>query len=63
MKIICNKKEFAELVRGCYENSTNNESCECCLFLEACSRGYTTGTGDIITGIEDICVIVDEEER
>lgn len=57
MKIICNQKEFAALVRECYR-STRDGSCCGCLFCPVCSGGADLIDEDkFMTRIEDICDI------
>lgn len=59
MKIICNKSEFAMLVRKCaYEHQTND--CQNCLFFNVCSETNAIDYQfEIMSSIEDICTIED----
>lgn len=59
MKIICNKSEFAMLVRNCaYEHQTND--CQNCLFSDVCSETNAIDYQfEIMSRIEDICTIED----
>lgn len=60
MKIICNKKEYAALVRGCQESEYGRygASCSGCVFARVCSQGnIERDDGDVMTHIEDICEI------
>lgn len=59
MKIICNKKEFAELVRNC-DGTLFNDGCNCCVFVGLCSQGCSLDTSGM-DFIEDICEISVEE--
>ena len=59
MKIICNKKEFAELVRNC-ECTLSNDGCNACVFVGLCSQGCSVAR-DGMDFIEDICEISVEE--
>ena len=57
MKIICDQKEFAALVRECYR-STRDGSCYGCLFASICTAGNEPMCEDqIMSRIEDICDI------
>lgn len=57
MKIICNKKEFAALVRECYRGARDG-SCVGCLFAAVCTAGREQMYEDqVMTRIEDICEI------
>ena len=57
MKIICNKKEFAALVRECFR-STRDGSCCGCLFSPICTAGSEPMYDDqVMSRIEDICEI------
>ena len=53
MKIICDKYEFALLVRECQLCDSQNE-CSGCLFNAICTRT------DEMNCVEDICEIVTE---
>lgn len=59
MKIICNKSEFAMLVRNCaYEHQTND--CQNCWFSNICSETNAIDYQfEIMSSIEDICTIED----
>ena len=60
MKILCDKDEFALLVRECANNSmnvTNGKVCDGCLFCGICDTSIGEHFG-IMTVIEDICEIV-----
>ena len=59
MKIICNKSEFAMLVRSCaYEHQSND--CQNCLFSDVCSETNAIDYQfEIMSRIEDICTIED----
>ena len=57
MKITCNKKEFAALVRECYRAARDGSCCGC-LFSPVCTSGSDPVYDDqIMTRIEDICEI------
>lgn len=61
MKIYCDKNEFAKLVRSCAfitgrYNGTDN-ACSKCVFSAVCSREDKMTDGDVMSVIEDICVI------
>ena len=53
MKILCDKNEFALLVRNC-QKAEFNTLCDSCVFFDLCSDT------DAIHRIEDICEIVTE---
>ena len=58
MKIICNKYEFAMLIRNCNYDKCFDD-CKNCWFQQICSEmNATTGT-EIMSRIEDICAIED----
>lgn len=59
MKIVCNKSEFAMLVRNCaYEHQAND--CQNCLFYNVCSETNAIDYQfEIMSSIEDICTIED----
>lgn len=60
MKIICNKSEFAMLIRNCqYDKSF--EDCKNCWFQKMCSKMNAMMEMEIMSGIEDICTIEDGE--
>lgn len=59
MKIICNKKEFVELVRNC-EYALHNDGCNICVFSGLCSQGCSLDRG-CMDFIEDICEFSLEE--
>lgn len=56
MKIICNKREFAQLVREC-ANVSNNEKCHGCIFAPICTQGGDALYDEIMVRIEDICEV------
>ena len=57
MKIVCNKEEFAALIRQCYR-STRDCSCDGCPFSPICTSGCDQTYDDqIMSRIEDICEI------
>lgn len=57
MKIVCNQKEFAALVRECYR-CAREEYCTGCPFASICTAGNEPVYEDqIMTRIEDICEI------
>lgn len=57
MKIICNQKEFAALVRMCYRSAMDHR-CDGCPFGGVCTAGGEPMYDDQIMGrIEDICEI------
>ena len=57
MKIICNKQEFAALVRSCM-GSARFEACVGCPFASICTAGGEIQFEDQkMTRIEDICEI------
>lgn len=51
MKIICTKKELAELIRACYVGNENGERCPSCVLCAACSRVSSE------TPLEDMCEV------
>lgn len=55
MKIVCNKNEFALLVRAC-ECNIISDTCNGCLFFGLCCAPEAA-----IDGVEEICEISDEE--
>ena len=60
MKILCDKEEFALLVRECASTSmnvTNGKACDGCLFCGFCDTSLKEPFG-FMAGIEDICEIV-----
>lgn len=59
MKIVCDKHEFSTLVRCC-QCTEEYGDCTDCLVSGLCRNGSANDKG-IITGIEDICEIVNEE--
>ena len=59
MKIICNKKEFVELVRSC-EGTLLSDACNYCAFSGLCSQGCSLDTRGM-DFIEDICEFPLEE--
>lgn len=61
MKIICNKDEFAMLVRSC-STSSREEHCCGCIFAPVCSQDHEMSDDcEIMVGIEDICEIAGDE--
>ena len=55
MKIICNKNEFAALIRQCYQSARD---CGCCIFSPVCTSGCEQTYDDqIMSRVEDICEI------
>ena len=57
MKILCNQKEFAALVRECYRCARDG-SCDGCPFASICTSGGEPMYDDhIMSRIEDICEI------
>lgn len=57
MKIICNKEEFASLVRNCLLGA-RYEACAGCPFRGVCSAGGEPVYDEhIMSRIEDICEI------
>lgn len=57
MKILCNKDEFAALVRQCYRCARDN-SCDGCLFASVCTSGREAMYEDqIMSRIDDICEV------
>ena len=58
MKIVCNKNEFAELVRSCVRASSVYNGCSSCVFATLCTQGGDPTDNEIMCVIEDICEIV-----
>ena len=58
MKIICNKDEFAMLVRFCERYEYEN-ACRGCLFECVCTKGEELCEGAWMSRIEDVCEIGD----
>lgn len=58
MKIICNKMEFAQLVRNCAW-SHDNEGCCGCIFITMCSGVDQPDGSELMESIEDICEVKD----
>lgn len=57
MKIVCNKSEFAMLVRNC-QRSRVEDGCCGCIFGYFCSQGTEfVDEDDVMDKIEDICEI------
>lgn len=58
MKIVCNKNEFAALVRSCVSAETL-DTCRGCFFTDMCATGsnYEEGVVFEMNGIEDICEV------
>lgn len=58
MKIICDKSEFATLIRNCqYEKCF--EDCKNCWFQQICSEMDIIKEPKIMSSVEDICTIED----
>lgn len=60
MKIICNKEDFATLVRSCV-SSYHFENCCGCVLYAFCSRYQELDELDIMRSIEEICEISEKE--
>ena len=60
MKIICTKDEFAFLVRNCWHDYADEE-CNNCWFCAICSQMNAVSETEIMSCIDDICVIEDGE--
>ena len=60
MKIICNKSEFAMLIRNCQYGKCFEE-CKNCWFQQICSEMNEMTETEIMSSIEDICTIEDGE--
>lgn len=58
MKIICNKKEFARLVRICAKNAEEYD-CKGCSFFEICAEQF--GTAGDPEKFHEFCEIVEED--
>lgn len=58
MKIICNKSEFAMLIRNCQYDKCF-EDCKNCWFQHICSEMNAMTEPEIMSRIEDICTIED----
>ena len=56
MKLICNKEEFATLIRSCLSGNAF-ESCCGCAFTPFCSQFREMEEDDYMKNIEDICEI------
>lgn len=56
MKLVCDKEEFARLVRLCTLNEVEN-TCRGCMFCGLCATGNEPGPGVIMSRIEDICIV------
>ena len=52
MKIICNKKEYGEMIVNC----ANSQSCADCILYDICD--ITEGTINLV----NLCIIREEEE-
>lgn len=59
MKIICNTREFALLVRICAE-SEREDGCRGCTFQAFCSTGSTIDDVYEMSCIEDLCEVRDD---
>ena len=58
MKIVCNQREFAALVRSCAGVCASvYTSCSGCVFSGVCTQGGDPADGDIMFSVEDICEI------
>lgn len=63
MKIVCNKSEFAKLVRNCEKSSGSGyATCSGCVFSSVCSQAGEPEMHDVMCVIEDICEIVSDGE-
>ena len=60
MKILCDKDEFAMLVRGCVYGKRDGQCCGC-VFACVCSQESEPTETDVMCTIDDICEIVSEE--
>jgi hypothetical protein len=60
VKIICTKEEFALLVRNCWHDYADEE-CKSCWFCAICSQMNAVSETEIMSCIDDICVIEDGE--
>ena len=58
MKIICNKSEFAILIRNCNDDKCV-EDCKNCWYKQICSEMNAMTEHEIMSSIEDICTIED----
>lgn len=56
MKIICNKDEYALMVRFCERMEAEN-ACRGCLFECVCMKGDELCEGAWLSQIEDVCEI------
>lgn len=56
MKIVCDKAEFAMLIRNCWYD-LQNEDCQHCWFAKLCSQMNAISDKEIMQSIEDLCVI------
>ena len=59
MKILCDKDEFALLVREC-QMCESQDACRGCFFTGLCSAVENEEGMYAMSGIEDICEIVTE---
>ena len=59
MKIVCDKKEFAMLVRGCVHGQRDGQCCGC-VFSGICAQDGERFDGDVMCNIDDLCEIVTE---
>ena len=58
MKIICTKSEFAMLIRNCQYDKCFDD-CKNCWFRQICSEMNEMTETEIMSSIEDICIIED----
>ena len=58
MKIICNKPEFAMLIRNCQYDKCF-EDCKNCWFQQICSEMNAIKEPEIMSSIEDVCTVED----
>ena len=60
MKLICNKEEFAALIRSCLSGNAFDQCCGCA-FIPFCSRYNEMEDNDCMKSVEDICELSLEE--
>ena len=60
MKIICNKADFAMLIRNCQYDKCF-EDCKNCWFQQICSEMNAVTEPEIMSSIENICTIEDDD--
>ena len=60
MKLICNKEEFAALIRSCMSGNAFDQCCGCA-FTPFCSQYSDMEDDDYMSSIEDICELSSEE--